>query len=122
MDTNTLTQERKAPDPRGGDARTMLRYGLWLRLATAGGFLAVGAGAALVEGASAPVDALAWAAAGAALAVFAWRRAMAALAAVAAPASGTDAAPVVPDRAHRVPIGRSADAIRSRGALAARQG
>jgi hypothetical protein len=118
---DVLTHGRSAPDPFGGHRRTMLRYGLWLRLATAGGLMGMGAASALAQG-PASLNELVAALAGAALTVFAWRRAMSALDAADASLSATDAASAVPERSRRVRTGGSADAIRSRGALAARQG
>jgi hypothetical protein len=116
------TNGRNAPDPRTVDARFRLTFGLWLRLALIGALVCVGAVSSLADGAPAAVDAVLTGIAGAVVAALAWRRAMAALGAFDAPGSSADAEPAVPDRAHRVRIGHSADAIRSRGALAARQG
>jgi len=118
---DVITHGRNSPDPFGGNRRTMLRYGLWLRLATVGGLLGMGAGSALAQG-PASLNELVAAIAGAALTVFAWRRAMAALDAADASVSATDGASAVPGRSNRVRTGGSADAIRRRGALAARQG
>jgi hypothetical protein len=116
------TNGRNAPHPRTADARFRLTFGLWLRLGFVGALMVGGAVSSLADGPPASVDAFLTGIAGAAVAVLAWRRAMAALDAYDASGSGAEAEPAAPDRAHRVRVGHSADAIRSRGALAARQG
>jgi membrane protein implicated in regulation of membrane protease activity len=62
-----------------GDIGALFACGMWLRVGLVGAFAAVAGIIALVEGDGTPLSALAFAAGGAALAVFGWRRAYAAI-------------------------------------------
>ena len=115
------THGRTAPDHDAGGRRAFIRFGLWVRLALIGVLVAAGGVASLVEGVQDSVAALAASLGGGALAAFAWRRVAAGLARGDAPnANGAAIATDHVDARH-VRKGRSADALRSRGALAARQ-
>ena len=115
------THGRAAPDHDAGGRRAFIGFGLWVRLALIGVLVAAGGVASLIEGVQDSVAALAASLGGGALAVFAWRRVVAGLARIDAPGANSDV--IATDRvdARHVPKGRSADALRSRGALAARQ-
>jgi len=115
------THGRTAPDHDAGGRRALIRFGLWVRLALIGVLVAAGGVASLVEGVQDSVAALAASLGGGALAAFAWRRVAAGLA--RGDATNANGAAIATDRvdARHVPKGRSADALRSRGALAARQ-
>ena len=112
---------RIAPDPRTASGRTLFAYSLWFRAVLTGLLVSVGGAASVVEGAPNVLAALAAILGGAALAAYSWRRAAAALARLDAPTAGVKAIASAHPRAHHVRAGASADAIRSRGALAARQ-
>jgi hypothetical protein len=112
---------RIAPHPRSASGRTLFAYSLWFRAVIIGLLLSVGGAASVAEGAPNALAALAAILGGAALAAYSWQRAAAALARLDAPTGVNEATSPAHPRAHRVRAGASADAIRSRGALAARQ-
>jgi hypothetical protein len=118
---NIHPHRRIAPDPRSTSGRTLFAYSLWLRAMLVGLLLGAGGAASLADGKPNAVAALAAILGGAALAAYSWRRATAALTRLDAPTADVATIASAYPRAHHVRAGASADAIRSRGVLAARQ-